>query len=126
MPLDAFLQRLRFLPIAVVFVIQAGAALFACETDGLELMVLLVATGVLLIPAFLWLRASSAGGVFGACCGLLPWLVWEIYIDCVAPYRGGGASMAYVAVFLWGIPSSVVCGVLFEHLQRKVLSSANR
>ena len=123
MPLDAFLQKLRLLPIAVVFAVQIVYALFVCDVNVLALMAV---TGVLLIPAFLWLRVSSVGGVLGACVGLLPWLVWANHIECVAPYRGGGASMAYVAVFFWGVPSSLLCGFLLALLQRKVLSNADR
>jgi len=123
MPLDALLQRLRILPVAVVFGVQAVYGLFVCDVNFFALMLV---TGVLLIPAFLWLRASNFGGVLGACTGLLPWLVWANYIECVAPYQGGGAAMAYVQVFFWGIPSSLFCGFILARLQRKVLSNADR
>lgn len=123
MPLDAFLQNLRLVPILIVFAVQAVYGLFVCETSFFALM---ATTGVLLVPAFLWHRASSFGGVLGACVGLIPWIVWANHIECVAPYDGGGAAMAYVAVFFWGFPSSVLCGFLFVHLQKKVLSNEDR
>lgn len=36
-----------------------------------------------------------------------PWLVMAYASDCISEYRGGGASIAYVAVILWGIPSGL-------------------
>ena len=32
---------------------------------------------------------------------------FAFYVDCVMPYEGGGASMIYLAVFLWGTLSGI-------------------
>jgi hypothetical protein len=37
-----------------------------------------------------------------------PWLLLAYYTDCVRPYSGGGASMIYVAVFMWGTVTSLI------------------
>jgi hypothetical protein len=48
------------------------------------------------------LRAAFASSMFA------PWLGSAYFSDCVAPYHGGGASMVYVVVLLYGFPSAVV------------------
>ncbi|MDQ8020484.1 MAG: hypothetical protein REI94_01495, partial [Moraxellaceae bacterium] len=54
----------------------------------------------------------------GACLLFAPWLVFAYYTDCVQPYQGGGASMIYVAVLLWGSLSSLAGAVLSGPLMR--------
>lgn len=44
----------------------------------------------------------------GACALLAPWLVLAFYTDCVRPYEGGGASMIYVVVLMWGSVTSLL------------------
>ena len=47
-----------------------------------------------------------------------PWLVFAYYTDCVRPYQGGGASMIYVAVLLWGTPCAIVGALLTGPVMR--------
>ncbi|MCS6996692.1 MAG: hypothetical protein NZ533_07015 [Casimicrobiaceae bacterium] len=47
--------------------------------------------------------------------------LWAVHAEC-GPYTGGGAAMAYVAVFLFGWPLSLAVGLgvgLFVGAQRK-------
>jgi hypothetical protein len=37
-----------------------------------------------------------------------PWLMVAYYTDCVLSYQGGGASMVYVLVVMFGLPSALV------------------
>ena len=52
------------------------------------------------------LRAVAASLLFA------PWLLFAYYTDCVRPYQGGGASMIYVAVVMYGLPCTLL-GALF-------------
>ena len=48
------------------------------------------------------LRAVAASLLFA------PWLLFTYYTDCVRPYQGGGASMIYVAVVMYGLPCTLL------------------
>jgi len=61
-----------------------------------------------LIPAMVSLTLPNPLRAVGACALLVPWLLLAYYTDCVRPYSGGGASMIYVAVLLWGTPSAII------------------
>jgi len=59
------------------------------------------------------LRAAFASAFFA------PWLVTAYYTDCVAVYRGGGASMIYVIVLLWGVPSALLGALIAGPILRR-------
>ncbi len=66
------------------------------------------------------LRAAFASACFA------PWLVTAYYSDCIAPYRGGGASMVYVVVLLYGLPCALVGAFIAGPLLRRLgVSVAN-
>jgi len=68
----------------------------------------------LLVPLLAPLVALATANplrAVGGCLLFAPWLGLAYYTDCVRPYTGGGASMIYVGVLLWGTPSSIL-GVL--------------
>jgi hypothetical protein len=83
---------------------------FACY--GHDLLSFLGAVGIFLLvpllPAIISLATANPLRAIGSCLLFAPWLVLAYYTDCVRPYTGGGASMIYVAVVLWGTPSSIV------------------
>ena len=83
---------------------------FACYDHGLLafLTVLGVFLMVPLLPAIISLATANPLRAIGACLLFAPWLVFAYYTDCVRPYAGGGASMIYVAVLLWGTPCSII------------------
>lgn len=94
---------------------------FGCYRQDLGMFV----TGALyflLIPllpaAFSLLRANPLGAV-GACLMVVPWILFAYYIDCVKPYTGGGASLAYVAVILYGTPGAILGALITPWLTRK-------
>ena len=41
-------------------------------------------------------------------------------VDCVLPYRGGGASMIYIAVLIYGLPSCLIGVLLGGPLLRRL------
>ncbi|MGS1079870.1 Na+:solute symporter [Pseudoxanthomonas beigongshangi] len=61
-----------------------------------------------LLPALISLLTANPLRAVGACLLLSPWLWIAYYTDCVAPYSGGGASLIYVAVLLWGTPCALL------------------
>jgi len=71
-----------------------------------------------LLPAFISLLTANPLRAVGACLLFAPWLVLAYYTDCVRPYRGGGASMIYVAVLLWGTPCAIVGALLTGPVMR--------
>ena len=73
-----------------------------------------------LLPALVSLVLPNPLPAVGACVLFAPWLLLAYHTDCVRPYSGGGASMIYVALLLWGTASSFV-GALITHLITKHL-----
>ncbi|MBA1272966.1 Na+:solute symporter [Stutzerimonas azotifigens] len=65
-----------------------------------------------LVPAVICLAFPNPLRAVGACLFVAPWLLFAYYTDCMAPTAGGGASMVYVSVLLWGIPSAIVGALL--------------
>lgn len=72
----------------------------------LEGMLIFVAPA--LVIAAIALLSSNPLRAVSACVFFAPWLMFAYYTDCVAPYAGGGASMIYVVVLLWGVPSALI------------------
>lgn len=83
---------------------------FACYGHDLRsfLSTLSIFLFIPLLPAIISLVTANPLRAIGACLLFAPWLFLAYYTDCVRPYSGGGASMIYVAVILWGTPSSIV------------------
>lgn len=61
-----------------------------------------------LVPAGISLLSRNPLRAVGSCLLFAPWLLLAYYTDCVRPYAGGGASMIYVAVLLWGTPCAIL------------------
>jgi len=66
------------------------------------------------------LLTSNPLRAVGACVFFAPWLMLAYHTDCVAPSTGGGASMIYVVVLLWGVPSALI-GTLVSGMLCKIL-----
>lgn len=102
-----------------VIAIQAFNS-FACY--GHDLWSFLVTLGVFLavplLPAVFSLMTVNPLRAIGACLLFAPWLLFAYYTDCVRPYAGGGASMIYVAVVLWGTPSAILGAVVSGPIMR--------
>lgn len=71
-----------------------------------------------LLPAVISLFTANPLRAVGACLLFAPWLVFAYYTDCVRPYQGGGASMIYVAVLLWGTPCAIAGALLTGPVMR--------
>jgi hypothetical protein len=71
-----------------------------------------------LLPALISLCTKNPLRAVGACLLFAPWLLFAYYTDCVCPYTGGGASMVYVVVLLWGTPCAIIGAVLTDPILR--------
>lgn len=93
---------------------------FACYSSSISDFVYstLVFIGIPLIPAFISLISKNPLRAIGVCVFFAPWLVFAFYVDCVAPYEGGGASIIYIAVVLWGTLSSIAGAIIAEVISK--------
>lgn len=110
-------RKLGILVIVLFYMLQTAYALFACDGNVLGMW---VATTIALFPAFVAVAFGSTAATIGACLAQLPFVLWANYAECVEPYTGGGAKMAYVIVFLFGVPISAFIALLagwFAHLR---------
>ena len=110
--------------IAAIAAILAQQAFnsFSCYDHSLMsyLAVVGIFLGIPLLPALVSLITANPLRAVGACLLLSPWLGFAYYTDCVKPYAGGGASMIYVAVLLWGTPSSMLGALITGPVLRVV------
>ena len=99
--------------IALIIALQAFNSV-GCYGHTLLTFVQVVGMFVLvpLLPALVSLLTANPLRAVGACLLFAPWLVLAYYTDCVRPYQGGGASMIYVAVLMWGTPCAIIGALL--------------
>jgi hypothetical protein len=95
-----------------IALVLAFQVYFSVEYCNSGIFGLFVPTLIVLAPAIGFSFTRNPYRTVGACLGILPFLYWANLAECVRPYPGGGAAMAYVAVFLFGIPVSVLMGFL--------------
>lgn len=115
-------KRALFLGLAAIAEIIALHAFnsFACYDNDLPsfLTTLGIFLVIPLLPAPLSLLSANPLRAVGACLLFAPWLLLAYYTDCVRPYSGGGASMIYIAVLLWGTPSAILGALLTGPVMR--------
>jgi hypothetical protein len=94
---------------------------FTCYGHTIEQALTGVAfIAVPMVPAIVSLALPNPLRAVGASAAFAPWLVLAYVTDCVVPYTGGGASMIYVAVVLWGTPCAIVGALLAGPLTRRM------
>jgi len=107
--------------ICAVLVLQSVNS-FACYHH--DFLTFLSATAIFvcipLLPALISLARPNPLRAVGACVLFAPWLLLAYYTDCVAPYSGGGASMIYVAVFLWGTVTSFIGALITNPITKRL------
>ena len=98
--------------IALVILAQAFNS-FACyKHDFGKFLEALGFVAFPMLPGIVALFTKSPYRAFGASVLFLPWLLFAYHTDCGSTNQGGGASMVYVAVVLWGFPCALI-GALF-------------
>lgn len=106
---------------ALIWGLVATAAVFAadvfnglaCYKHGLGSQLvsfIFVAAGF--TPGLFCLSSKNPMRAIGAAICFIPWLGVAYWTDCVRPYQGGGASMVYIAVVVYGFPSSAAGALL--------------
>lgn len=65
-----------------------------------------------MIPAVIFLATRNPLRSVGASIVAISFYALAYYTDCIAPYEGGGASMIYVVVILYGTPLAVLGGFI--------------
>ena len=107
--------------IGAVLLIQAFNSIACYQHDfGTYLLTVGIFILIPLIPAELALFSPNPLRAVGACLLFAPWLIIAYVTDCVMPYQGGGASMIYVAVFLWGTLSAIVGALITGPITRRL------
>ncbi|WP_341909793.1 hypothetical protein [Polaromonas sp. YR568] len=101
--------------ISALFMLQAIYGQFFC--DG-RLAGFLWVTLILMVPIAIGLTLSGSTAAIAMCAALLPFILWANAVEC-RPYEGGGAAMAYVVVFLYGVPTSIASAMLAVFVKRR-------
>lgn len=107
--------------IAGVVALQAFNS-FACYNHDLSafLCATAVFVGIPLLPALISLATRNPLRAAGSALLFAPWLIFAHYIDCGRPYSGGGASMIYVAVLLWGTITSLIGALITNAITKNL------
>jgi hypothetical protein len=106
--------------IATIFVFY-GFRSYTCDHNDIVqfLTASLILLALPLVPAFMALSKNPLLTIAGTAF-FLPWPLLAYYWDCIKPYAGGGASMSFVVVLLYGLPSAWL-GVFLGKLAFKKL-----
>ena len=114
--------------IACILLMQSFNS-FACYKQSLTeyFYGIFIFLGIPLLAAIIGLFTKNPLRALGACLFIAPWLIFAYYVDCIRPYTGGGASMIYIAVLLWGTLGSVfgaiITGIITGSLGIKIIQS---
>ena len=65
---------------------------------------------IALVPAILFLGSKKPIRAAGAAIVIACFYGFAYYTDCIQSYQGGGASMVYIIVLMYGIPLSILGG----------------
>ena len=71
------------------------------------------------VPAVFFIFAKKPVAAIGAALAVIPFYAMAYYSDCILPYQGGGASMIYVIVIMFGTPVAILAGLLSHFLVSK-------
>lgn len=116
--------RARLAGILAITAVVALQAVLGFGCHGQDLHAFAVGFGVFvlppLVPALVALGTANPLRAVGACALFAPWLLWAGYVGCIRPDAGGGASMAYVPVLLYGFPSAVLGALLAGPVCRRL------
>jgi hypothetical protein len=104
--------------VVTVLLLQVFNSVVCYKLDMAAFMGTLMFVAVPMLPAVVSLATRNPLRAVGASALFAPWLAYAYYIDCIRPYAGGGASMVYVAVVLWGLPCAAFGAFVTDPLLR--------
>jgi hypothetical protein len=109
-------KKVGLAALAVCFAIQSLYGLIKCDSGVATFW---LATLVAQIPAVAWLaNRNQYPAAVAAAVIIQLFCLWANSMEC-KPYAGGGASMAYVVVFLYGWPTSTVLALLSTKIAKQ-------
>lgn len=124
MTLSLSLVQARAYGIAAIVVVLAlhGFNTAVCYKQDLAMFITGIGFFLLppLLPTLIGLATRNPLRAVGAALFIIPWLVFAYYIDCIKPYAGGGASLAYVAVPLYGTPGAILGALITPWVCRRL------
>lgn len=89
------------------------------EKTLLESLIWMWFTLIPVVPAAFFMFAKKPIAAIGAALVVIPFYAMAYYSDCILPYQGGGASMVYVIVIMFGTPVAIATGLLSHFLAAK-------
>jgi hypothetical protein len=106
--------------ILLLILVQAFNS-FACYKHGVGgFLYSLTLVGIAVSPGLAFLLTKNPLRTVVAVVFVLPYLVFAYYTDCLRPYTGGGASMVYITVVLFGFPSALIGSLFAGRILRKM------
>ena len=94
--------------VALIFGLQAFNSFVCYEHDLSRYLETSLFVLIPMVAPIVSLLTKNPLRAVGGALLFAPWLVLAYYTDCIRPYSGGGASMVYVGVVLWGLPCAFV------------------
>jgi hypothetical protein len=109
-PFERFVEKRKVGLSAVVlfFVAQLLYGHFYCSTGAMSFLI--ISAFVLLPGMVIFIKWQTNWALPTYAVTLFLFCIWANNAEC-APYTGGGAAMAYVVVFLFGVPISFLAGL---------------
>jgi hypothetical protein len=102
--------------IASIAIFQAVIS-FGCHQESLyNYLMTMIFVAVPMMPALFTLKSRNPLYAVGASIFFAPWLIYVYYSSCVNPEASGGASMIYIAVLLWGLPTTLIGIVISSYV----------
>jgi hypothetical protein len=109
--------RVAFATMGAVLFTHLYFAMFKCQSATLTGTFILAA--IVLSPAILYTAISWPWGAVAACLVVVGPVIWAYRAECVLPYAGGGAAMAFVPVLMFAVPGAFILGGFVEHAARE-------
>jgi hypothetical protein len=111
------LSRDRAMRLGIAAIVLAVCAQlfnsFACYKMGLlQAIKFLWLPSVPLLPAMLMLFTANPLRAVPAALVVIPYYAFAYYVDCIRPPEGGGASVVYMQVILYGLPTAMAAAWL--------------
>ena len=91
------------------------SSLETAEYLAIEAVMVLITVGPSLVMALVKFHWASLVTTIPIAAGM----IWAYRIECVLPYSGGGAAMAFVPVIMFIVPASCVVGLIVQLGMRK-------
>jgi hypothetical protein len=121
MPYPWFSRRLLLIAgwfvIGLVVSVHLSFTSFACDYSFARSFLFVLA---LSLPAIVWQLRGKVYSAIGACMGLLPWIIWENYYQCVSSEGSFVGGFGAIDLIIMGVPTSLVTGFAVSRICKYV------